>query len=265
MLSQAARRRCCVPVRALCSGTLEAEIRVKNSLILFGLQAGASQRSIKLRYYELAKQTHPDALNGARAREAAAPSRPSAVVRDASTGLLDGERPADAPPVDFLELHAAFEALMDDLDGGSAGGGFGGSGVKKPARWKSAARTKTLGEVLCERLADEPEAVEEVWGDLVGRELRVSGQMLNELLNACAALGPPGLRLSLNILDEGTRSQLLMLGVRSSGLASLLNGAEANGWDVDAIIETIDDEDRESPEVLAALGAVFCAGTRSLY
>ena len=44
---------------------------------------------------------------------------------------------------------------------------------------------------------------------------------------------------------------------------SLLNLAIELDWDVDAAVNEINDVDRESPEVIAAIGAVYCSGTRS--
>eukprot|EP00308_Calcidiscus_leptoporus_P013461 CAMPEP_0119383284 /NCGR_PEP_ID=MMETSP1334-20130426/78289_1 /TAXON_ID=127549 /ORGANISM="Calcidiscus leptoporus, Strain RCC1130" /LENGTH=211 /DNA_ID=CAMNT_0007404045 /DNA_START=75 /DNA_END=710 /DNA_ORIENTATION=- len=211
-----------------------------------------------MRYYELAKQTHPDVLNGEKA-SAAAPARAAPVVKDASRGMLDEpEGPASA--VQFLELHAAFEAIMEDLEAG------GTSSAERSKKTRGSARRKTLGEVLCERLHDEPEAVHEVWGELKGSSLEVSGQMLNQLFKACSAIGPAGVVLALTVLNEGSSAGIVSQGVRSSGLASLLGlCGQRDDWDVDLVIDEISDEDRESPEVLAALGAVFCAGTRSLY
>ena len=43
----------------------------------------------------------------------------------------------------------------------------------------------------------------------------------------------------------------------------MLNLSGPHEWDVDHVINAISDEDRESPEVIAAIGSVFCAGTRS--
>jgi len=86
--------------------------------------------------------------------------------------------------------------------------------------------------------------------------------MLDLIFRSCSKRG--GAELALHILHEGTSQGLISQQVRSSGVSSLLGLCSANeDWDVDMVINAISDEDRESPEVLAALGAVFCSGTRS--
>jgi hypothetical protein len=34
-------------------------------------------------------------------------------------------------------------------------------------------------------------------------------------------------------------------------------------WDVDVVLDALQDEDRQSPDVIAAIGSVYCSGTRS--
>eukprot|EP00965_Chrysotila_dentata_P122054 4035153-Pleurochrysis_carterae.AAC.1 len=76
---------------------------------------------------------------------------------------------------------------MEDVESG----GGGGTRAQKPSR-RPARRQKTLGEVLCERVSDEPEAVREVWAELRANKLAVNGQMLDAILKACAKNGEQG-------------------------------------------------------------------------
>ena len=118
---------------------------------VLGLPPGSEKRKIKDRFYELAKETHPDVVKVEAGEEASA------------------EMPS------FVEVLAAFEALMDgsastgangaggasSSEGASrssrAGRGFGGFGYRTAANGVRVAREPTLGEVLCARLREEPE------------------------------------------------------------------------------------------------------------
>merc|ERR1740130_2009293 len=114
---------------------------------VLGLPPGSEKRKIKDRFYELAKETHPDVVK-VEAGEEASTEMPS-----------------------FVEVLAAFEALMDgsassngaagSSEGASrssrSGRGFGGFGYRTAANGVRVAREPTLGEVLCARLREEPE------------------------------------------------------------------------------------------------------------
>jgi len=93
--------------RRLCSAAEhDQNVRISNAYFLLGLKPGVTKKAAKMRYYELAKQAHPDVLNGAKAR--AAPDDTAPVVKDAQVGLIDdSDEPASA--VKFHELQEAFE------------------------------------------------------------------------------------------------------------------------------------------------------------
>jgi len=168
---------------------------------------------------------------------------------------------ADPENVTPPPLKDATQAVMEDVESG----GGGGTRAQKPSR-RPARRQKTLGEVLCERVSDEPEAVREVWAELRANKLTVNGQMLDAILKACAKNGEQGMHIALAILEQGTDDEIIAQQVRTSGFVTLLGmSSTRDDWDVDTILNDITDEDRESPEVIAAVGAVFCAGTRSSF
>eukprot|EP00967_Tisochrysis_lutea_P028714 scaffold33488_cov32-Tisochrysis_lutea.AAC.3 len=87
---------------------------------------------------------------------------------------------------------------------------------------------------------------------------------------ACAdGKGSDGFHTATALLEQGEAEGLFSLGARQSGICSLLNMCtgkmERNEtWDADVVINHhIHDADREDPSVIAAIGAVYCAGTRS--
>ena len=84
--------------------------------------------------------------------------------------------------VPFLEVQAAYDILME-IDGGE--------GAAQAARTAKAGarpgRQRTLGEVLCDRLRDEPSCYLELWEDIVRDKLNVTEPMVDALFGAVRA------------------------------------------------------------------------------
>ena len=243
------------------------DVQLKNAYLTMQLQPDASAKQVKKRFYELAKSCHPDVQQGEASRQAQMPGQNGAVTKNFDEGVLEKE--VD-PAVRFMEVQAAYELLMDAIENGGPGGG---DKKKKKKDTGPKARAKTLGEVLCERLRDEPEEVESVWEDIKMQKLSVSHDMIDRLFRAHATLGRlakdvnAGMPAGLALLQEGCKLGLISQSVRAHALQHLLTGWKNGNEDyiVDVVVENVTDADRESTAVMAAIGAVFCSGTRSPY
>ena len=212
---------------------------------VFALPANSSKSAIRLRYLELAKETHPDAN-------------------------------PDAPEGAFLTVQQAFEELMAAAANPSASGGGGGGsntsrssaarggGPGRPGARRAAAplrtatpRPPTLGEILCGRLEYEPSAYGEVWEDVMAKRLEVTAAITCAIFKACARSGA-GMPAALAILRDAQHRAVMTPDVRATSIASLLTLCKEEGA-MDATFEVVDmitDEDR-TPEVLAALSSTF--------
>ena len=268
--------------RSMCqAAAADARARRTNAYVLLGLQPGASVREIKKKYYALAKQTHPDVL-AQQSREAAAASEAHVGPKVASfdEGVLESDHAsAAARPtvVPFLEVQAAYDILMEeDGDGGTPAQQ---QNRRRPGQQQQQ-RARTLGEVLCDRLKDEPEAVGELWEDILRDELRVTNAMLDAIFRALKAKSKAD-GTSAGVVDaarfaqarlirDGSHRGLLDLDRRCSAFVSLLGWCQEREEELGdlafEIIDEINDEDRaHSPAVMSAIGSVFCSGTRSPY
>jgi hypothetical protein len=204
-LLRAAPSALAIRARGLCA---EADTALSNAYFLLGLKPGAPKRAVKLAYYALAKETHPDAVG-----PAAAP-KPGPAIKDfstSSTGILAADTAADRHVDKFLEVQSAFELLIEELEGGGASKA---GGAKRPRARRT--RPKTLGEVLCDRLRDEPEAVAEVWEELKQGRLDVTAVMADEILKAHAKRGGGGLAAAMHVLYEATHTGMLQQQARRS-------------------------------------------------
>ena len=107
-------------------------------------------------------------------------------------------------------------------------------------------------------------------------KMRVTENMLDALFRAAKRVGKRGdeaaqlaaARSGQRIIIDGTYAGVLTIDTRCSAYVSLLSWCmeheEALGDLALEIVEQINDEDRaHSPAVMAAIGAVFCRGTRS--
>eukprot|EP00965_Chrysotila_dentata_P256476 6212549-Pleurochrysis_carterae.AAC.6 len=222
-----------------------------NAYDVLGLPHGAERSAIRRRFYELAKQTHPDSQ------------------------ALSGD---DGPSVEydggaFVRIQAAYETLLKadssrKSDEPKTAAAHAARGTAKWARQSRAearpssgsVRQRTLGEVLCERLKAEPEAVDIVWQDVRGRNLEVTGKMADLLFRACALHhgqenAGSGMSQALQILREATPN--MTSSTRAQALVSLLCWCKEDELDCTfEVCNEINDADR-TPEVLAALSASF--------
>ena len=143
--------------RSLCAAPPQS-VRRRNALVVLGLEEGATARQIKMKYFDLAKRTHPDMLNVAHKEAAAAATNdvgPKVVSYAAGAAILDATHAAAPTAASFLEIQAAYDALMEEGDE-SGRGGASRRNARRPGQ-AATARARTLGEVLCDRLRDEPE------------------------------------------------------------------------------------------------------------
>lgn len=223
-----------------------------------------------MRYYDLAKRTHPDVLaQKAKAAAAAEAANVQAKVESFNTGVLATDHDAaGSDTVPFLELQEAYNTLLE-TDGSEAD-------KRSTKRSGAPGRQRTLGELLCDRLKDEPEAHAELWEEIVRDELRVTEPMLDALFRAVRLSAKRDAQLDAagaflwNIILDGTAHGLLTIDTRCNAFVSLLTWCTEEedqlGEFALEVIDQITDADRaHSPTVMASIGAVFCSGTRSPY
>jgi len=211
---------------------------VEASYEVLGLPGGSSLRDVKQRYFHLAKLTHPDA---ARAK--------------------DGEESTDVSNLPtFIEVITAFEVLEEHTASASecasgtsanaaARGGERSASVRKSSVARTAARTRSLGEVLCDRLIDEPELARQVWGEIRNRKLRIEPVTLDRLFEACARAaqqrdGDGGLSVALAIMREASQDGLLTTSLREAALVSVIKWCKRDRSSFEEIYASIDDADR---------------------
>tara|TARA_B100000524_G_scaffold34920_1_gene17181 strand:- start:77 stop:883 length:807 start_codon:yes stop_codon:yes gene_type:complete len=235
-----------------------------------GLQMGTSRAVIRARFYELAKQTHPDSCR---------------------TAALEAP-PSEASSSRFVEIRDAFEVLMaacreDDHTSSStaatsARNSARGATHRERQRQHTAAsdppRAPSLGEVLCGRLQAEPGAWSEVWQDLRTHTLPVTGAMADTLFKAIArsekikrenriskisnsGVGESsearGMSSALDLFREASRLGMLNADARPAALVSLLSWCRESSLDASFDVCNEVREEDKTPELLAALSETF--------
>jgi curved DNA-binding protein CbpA len=210
---------------------------VEASYEVLGLTGGSSLREVKQRFLHLAKQTHPDV------------QRNEQESGDAS----------DLPT--FLEVITAFEVLEEHTASASeypasgtaasaaARGGEGGASARKSRVARTAARARSLGEVLCDRLNDEPELARQVWEEIQSRKLRIEPVTLDRLFEACARAAKQrnndgGLPVALAIMREASQDGLLSPSLREAALVSVIKWNKRDRSSFEEIYASIDEADK---------------------
>jgi|EP00908_Phaeocystis_cordata_P017562 hypothetical protein len=253
-------RRLIVPHRAVLSSLRHASTAAAQPCpwAVLGLPPGSEKPKIKARFYELAKQTHPDVA-------------PAATAEDA-------EDAAEASPK-FVEILAAFESLMDGSAGGGGGSAgsssgpasnrssrdfTGGFGFRRGAQGVRVNREPTLGEVLCVRLREEPGATLEVWADVKARALDVNEWMMEELFRACGSVEGTkhglGLDAALDILRDSKRLGLLTPHRQQAACISLIKWCKEDSTSFARIMREFEGEgdgDLEGRDTLAYANALY--------
>lgn len=167
------------PSRALSTGI------TGNPWSTLGLPQGSSKTQIKRRFYELAKQTHPDTAQEIEASR-------FLDIRAAYEALLKGE--VYVPPA----------APSTSPNKSAAAACSSAKSTRRGAKGRMVTRQRTQGDFLCDRLREDPGGAFEVWQLICERELEVTSSMLEELFRACGARGGAGLDGALYILRDAT-------------------------------------------------------------
>jgi hypothetical protein len=215
---------------------------------VLGLPPNTPRKDVKARFYELAKQTHPDTMTCS--------SEPDAEGTSA-----------------FVEVLAAFELLMQQPtspDGtistttapSAAARGTGGSRRKsQPARATAkAAAPPSLGEILCDRLNEEPSAVPEVWDEIVAEQVEVRTSMMEAIFRACGSRGGGGLSQALEILRDAQRRGLLGVSAPKEAAAiSIIKWCKEDSSSFARIMSELEESERtpEVRETLAYANALY--------
>jgi hypothetical protein len=225
---------------------------------ILGLRAGASRSEIKKAFYALAKETHPDVTGRLRAEG-----------QEADEG--DDDKGVACAST-FLEIHAAFEHLMhleeersrggssgssgngsNAARGGAAGGGRAGK-ARRPGARVVEPRERSLGEMLCDRLEEEPWAVREVWDELLREQLRITEPALEAIFRACGTKdslsdkGGGGLPTALSILRDASTRDLLTTQTREAAVIFIIKWCKEDSSSFAKIMSELEESDK-TPQV----------------
>ncbi len=241
--------------RRLCVAAVDAAYR------LLELDQNATRAHLKKRFYDLAKLTHPDVAPPTAALGAADAESDADASADAYAA------PSDTTAPRFIDVLAAYELLDATLqqrhdDGAGVHGATSpanaapsSSPLRRNRRSASARRLreKSLGELLCDRLDDDPGAALEVWKDIKRRRLRVVAPMLDSLFRALAAQkSPGGLEAGLSIMREARAEGMLTLAVRDAGLVALIKWLKEDRESFASIYASVE-ESEKSPDTMEHL------------
>lgn len=231
-----------------------------NAYGILGLPANAQRSDIKRAFYELAKKTHPDVAGAAL----------SAGDGDTAGEGSSEEHAAAGTGRTFLEIHEAFELLMhmeqERARGGSSsttnasnaarGGERGGRAGKarRPGARVVEPRERSLGEMLCDRLDEEPWAVVDVWEELLREQLRITEPALEAIFRACGAKdsqsgkGGGGLPTALSILRDANMKDLLTTQTREAAVIFIIKWCKEDSSSFAKIMAELEESDK-TPQV----------------
>ena len=229
-----------IPLQAISFGSRSQSTAAGRSpLEVLGLEHGSSKADIKRRFYERAKQVHPD-VSGA------------------------------DNTADFVALLAAFEQLMDEPSAApgasnrSARHQAGPSAARGRPRWSQTRREYTLGELLCERLREADctaATLQDVWREVKEmheqdpEQHKATGLMLDMLVAAGVRTG--GVDAARDLLRDGRRCGLVSGADFIVGLCALVkHGSADKSLTFEAVCEEAG-EQLQRPEALEALHSAW--------
>ena len=223
---------------------------------VLGIPKTSCKTTVKKRFYELAKATHPDVVGSGDGGDDAADAAGANEQRS------------------FVEILAAFEAIIHGDAGNSARSGSASTSANSAARGGSSSsrsahrggasgtrvdREPSLGEVLCQRLVDEPTAARDVWAEIVSHGCQIHATMLESLFRACGSKGGGGLPGALEILREAKDLGLLTPQTREAAVISIIKWCKEDSSSFSRILSELGDAERtpEVRETLAYANALY--------
>ena len=213
---------------------------------ILGLAPGTQdQAKIKLQFRKLALKLHPDVVGSS--EEASSSDQPT-----------------------FVDVLAAFEILMREAEeaterrttapSNAARGGTPGERPRARRPGKVVQTERSLGDILCERLMEEPAAAREVWDEIVEQRLRVRESMLEAVFRACGAKdGAGGLPAALSILRDAKERGLLDNATKQAACIFVIKWCKEDNTSFAKIMAELSEEDKnpEVRETLAYANALY--------
>ena len=211
----------------------------------------------------MAKKTHPDVVGCIDGADSASSSSSSSSISGPS----------------FLEIQTAFEILMHEEENSrgdstemrngvrvrtakaaSARGGQAGRRERRPGAKVMHDRERSLGEMLCDRLQEEPDgpelstAIVEVWEELLHEQVRVTEAALEALFRACGRKGGGGLPAALNILRDARERGLLTKQTREAAVIAMIKWCKEDNTSFAKILNELGETDRGDKETRELYG-----------